>query len=297
MSVSRRRFLQLLGAFGAGQMVRLESQTTPTLPQAPSYQAPARPRGLSTVRGAYTFFNIPEARFIESAVARIIPSDALGPGALEAGVPYFIDQQMQGKFGLAATLYMQGPWGGGEATEEQGASGSSGGQGDQQTATGTAEEPGYQLPLKPQELYRLCIAALDTYAEETYGGVFADMERAQQDEMLSRLENGNITVDPLPNQVLTAFWRIFLANTKQGYFSDPVYGGNQGKVGWRLVGFPGVAAAYKGVMEAYYGQNYLVEPVSIADIQQGMAGTSSDGHAVHRDLLTGQVIEGTNHEH
>jgi gluconate 2-dehydrogenase gamma chain len=297
MSVSRRRFLQLLGAFGAGQMVRLESQTTPTLPQAPSYQAPARPRGLATVRGAYSFLTIPEARFIESAVARIIPSDTLGPGALEAGVPYFIDQQLQGKFGLAANMYMQGPWGGGEATAEQGSPQTSSGQGSEQTATNTAEEPGYQLPITPQELYRLCLAALDTYAEETYGSVFADMATAQQDEMLSRLENGNVTVEPLPTSVLSTFWRLFLNNTKQGYFADPLYGGNQGKVGWQLVGFPGVAAAYKGVIEAYYGEVYLVEPVSIADIQQGIAGTSSDGHALHRDLVTGQIIEGTNHEH
>ena len=115
--------------------------------------------------------------------------------------------------------------------------------------------------------------------------------------MLSRLENGTITVEPLPSSVLTTFWRIFLANTKQGYFADPVYGGNQDKVGWRLVGFPGVAAAYKSVMQAYYGEVYLVEPVSISDVQQGLVSTSSDGHAVHRDLVTGQVIEGVRHEH
>jgi gluconate 2-dehydrogenase gamma chain len=296
MTFSRRRFLHLLGALGVGQVVRLEeAQSTPTLPLAPDYRAPQPPRGLVAVRGAYTFFTIPEARFIESAVERIIPSDDLGPGALEAGVAYFIDQQLQGKFGLAATLYMQGPWGGGEGTEEQGEA--TEGAGDAQTATGTAEEPGYQLRINPQELYRLCIAALDTSAEESYGSVFANTSTTQQDELLTRLADGNLTVEPLPGQFLTAFWGIFLANTKQGYFADPLYGGNQNKVGWRLVGFPGVAAAYKGVMEAYYGRSYLVEPVSIADIQQGMASTSSDGHALHRDLVTGQIIEGTTHEH
>jgi gluconate 2-dehydrogenase gamma chain len=296
MTFSRRRFLQLLGALGVGQVVQLEeAQSTPTLPLAPNYQAPERPRGLTTVRGAYTFFTLPEARFIESAVERIIPGDDLGPGALEAGVPYFIDQQLLGSFGLAAKLYMQGPWGGGEGTEEQGEAAESAG--DAQTATGTAEEPGYQLRINPQELYRLCIAALDTYAEDTYGSVFASTTVAQQDELITRLADGNITVEPLPGQFLTAFWTIFLANTKQGFFSDPLYGGNANKAGWRLVGFPGVAAAYKGVMEAYYGQSYLVEPVSIADIQQGLVSTGSDGHAIHRDLVTGQIIEGTRHEH
>lgn len=268
-----------------------------SLPLAPEYQAPERPRGLGIVRGAYSFFNVPEARFIESAVARIIPNDDLGPGALEAGVSFFLDQQLQSKFGLAANLYMQGPWGGGEATAQQDAAeGGSGGE-DAQTGVGVAEQPGYQLPLKPQELYRLSIAALDTYAEETFGSVFATLSTAQQDEMLTQREDGNITVEPLPPEILANFWRIFLASTLQGYFSDPLYGGNRDKVGWRLVGFPGVAAAYKGVMQAYYGQPYRVEPVSIADIQNGDVATSSDGHAIHRDLISGRVIEGVEHEH
>lgn len=274
-SVSRRRFLQVLGALGIGGVASRTGlgQVAPPLPGAPVYRAPARPRGLVSVRGAYTFFNVDEARFVEAAVARIIPADDLGPGALEAGVPYFIDQQLQGTFGLAATWYMQGPWQEGEP------------------------EQGFQLPLTPQEIYRVAIPALDTLAEERRGAPFADLGAADQDALLSELDAGELSIEPLPESVLSTFWEMLLANAKEGFFSDPAYGGNDGKVGWELVGFPGVAAAYRGVIEPYYNLPYRVEPVSIADIQQGRAEVDASGHAVHRDAVTGRVIAGTSHHH
>jgi gluconate 2-dehydrogenase gamma chain len=41
----------------------------------------------------------PKAAFIEAAVARLIPSDSTGPGAVEAAVPRFIDRQLAGPYG------------------------------------------------------------------------------------------------------------------------------------------------------------------------------------------------------
>src|SRR5690242_2558328 len=41
-------------------------------------------------RPGYLFFEPAEAAFIEAAVARLIPSDSTGPGAIEAGIPRFI---------------------------------------------------------------------------------------------------------------------------------------------------------------------------------------------------------------
>ncbi len=290
MSVSRRRFLQLLGAMGVSQAVNFErGQDAPdaALPLSPEYNPPPSPKPYGNRLVAYTFFTAPEARFIESVVARLIPQDDLGPGALESGVAYFIDQQLQGKYGLAATWYMQGPWGAsGEVTEEAST----------ETVLAT-EEQGYQLRVTPQDLYQLSIAALETYAEETYSATFANLSASQQDELLTRLENGSISVEPLPQNFLVSFWTILLANTQQGYFADPAYGGNQDKAGWRLVGFPGVAAAYKGVLQAYYNVPYLVEPVSLVDIQNGVVATSSDGHAVHISVATGLPVEGIRHEH
>lgn len=274
-TVSRRRFLQVLGALGLSQAagVQLGAQPGPQLPPEPEYRAQPQPRGLRPTYGAYTFFNLHEARFVEAAVSRIIPDDELGPGALEAAVPLFIDRQLQSQFGLAATWYMQGPWQ--DGTEQQ----------------------GYQLPLTPQEVYRSSIAALDAHAEETYGAVFAELADRDKDAILTALEAGEVDVPPLPKRILDTFWGMLLDNTKEGYFSDPAYGGNHDKVGWRLVGFPGVAAAYRGALEAYYGRPYRVDPVSIVDIHSGLAEVDGSGHAVHRDLLTGRVLTEVQHDH
>src|SRR6266852_1229548 len=66
----------------------------------------------------YGWLTQPEQAFIEAAVARLIPADELGPGAKEAGVSYFIDQQLAGAYGTMARNYRQGPWP--EGTPQQG---------------------------------------------------------------------------------------------------------------------------------------------------------------------------------
>ena len=44
-----------------------------------------------TTGSEYIFFQPTEVAFIEAAVARLIPNDSVGPGAVEAGVPFFLD--------------------------------------------------------------------------------------------------------------------------------------------------------------------------------------------------------------
>src|SRR5947209_20141999 len=66
---------------------------------------------------AYVFFNPAEAAFIEAAVARLIPSDDTGPGAIEAGVPEYIDKQLAGAWGVGERRYRSGPWHQGSASQ------------------------------------------------------------------------------------------------------------------------------------------------------------------------------------
>ncbi len=33
---------------------------------------------------------------------------------------------------------------------------------------------------------------------------------------------------------------MLLQNTKEGYFSDPIYGGNKDMGAWKMIGFPGL---------------------------------------------------------
>ena len=262
--MNRRRFFKLVGA-AAGFTVltpgaQAQAKGHPHEAQAaPAQVSPQKPQALPVRPEAYNFFNPEEAAFVEAAVDRLIPADELGPGGREAGCAYFIDQQLAGAYGAAAKWYMGGPWG--ESTPQQ----------------------GYQLPLTPREVYRTGIAAVNRYCQLTYGHSFAQLNPEQQDEVLRGLEAGRIDLVSLGGPPAQTFFNMLLGNTVEGYFSDPVYGGNRNKVGWRLVGFPGVAAAYVSFIENY-NQPYEVEPVGIADVAGGVVDLDEHGHPIHRPL-------------
>lgn len=168
----------------------------------------------------YVFFEPAEAAFIEAAVGRLIPNDPVGPGAVEANVPFFLDRQLAGKFGRGDHYYLQGPW-----------------------PKGTPEQ-GYQTRFSPAQLYRAAIAAIDKYAGANFNGVsFSKLTEANQDEVLKGLESGEITLDDSVDS--KSFFAMLLQNTKEGYFSDPIYGGNKDMAGWKMIGFPGAHYDYK----------------------------------------------------
>ena len=52
----------------------------------------------------------------------------------------------------------------------------------------------------------------------------------------------------------------------QGYFADPLYGGNKGKAAWKMIGFPGIGAMYADKIESYRNKKYMSEPLSIQDL-------------------------------
>src|SRR5258708_3117813 len=94
---ARRRLFQAAGAAGAAIALPAGAQPAGGVAVAqPVGAAAARPVAEAK---AYVFFNPAEAAFIEAAVARLIPRDENGPGALEAGVPDYIDRQLAGAWG------------------------------------------------------------------------------------------------------------------------------------------------------------------------------------------------------
>ncbi|HEX7384191.1 MAG TPA: gluconate 2-dehydrogenase subunit 3 family protein [Burkholderiaceae bacterium] len=184
---------------------------------------------LPAVRGSYAFFDADEAAFVEAALARLIPADELGPGALEAGVALFIDGQLAGRFGQALDWYMQGPF-----------------------AHGTKQQ-GWQLALTPAGLYRAAIRAVDAHCRGAHGGrAFAALGAAEQDALLHALERDELTFPDAPGKT---FFHLLWRNTQEGYFADPLYGGNRGFAGWKLIGFPGPRYNYVGDI-ARYGVPY-----------------------------------------
>jgi gluconate 2-dehydrogenase gamma chain len=234
-NVSRKDFVALVGTVVAVEALPA-SATAETATPRHTVPVPS----LGSEPEAYTFFTAPESAFIEAAVERLIPSDKLGPGGREAGVAFYIDQQLSGQFGYAAKMYKQGPW--------------------------MPDAPptfGYQLPLTPQQVYRLGIAATNAYCGKTYGKTFDKVDGTHQDDVLTALDRSQLKFDSVPAK---AFFEMLYGNAVEGFFADPLYGGNRDKVGWKLVGFPGAAAAYYPFIEKH-NVPYVVNPQSIADLQ------------------------------
>jgi gluconate 2-dehydrogenase gamma chain len=183
----------------------------------------------------FVFFDPAEALFIEAAVGRLIPSDDVGPGAVEAGVPIFIDRQLAGLFGRGDHYYLVGPW-----------------------AKGTPEQ-GYQSRFNPAQLYRAAIGAIDKYVGANFGGVaFNKLTADDQDTVLKQLESGAIDLEGGVDA--KTFFAMLLQNTKEGYFSDPIYGGNKDMAAWKMIGFPGAHYDYKEWV-ARHGERVPFPPV------------------------------------
>lgn len=256
-SSGRRRFLKGLGALGAAGSVAhgitpAAAQTQPH--QHPTHVAQAKPGAAPAAQGqAWLYLMLPEAEFLDAAVARLIPVDELGPGAKEAGVTVFIDRQLASSWGTHGRNYRQGPWP--EGTPQQ----------------------GYQSQLTPQEVYRFAIREVNLYCKKQFGKTFDGLTAAQQDEVLKLLDEGKLDLVAVAPRL---FFNMLLDNTKEGFFSDPMYGGNRDKAGWKLVGFPGVAAVYTDYVDKH-GVPYRAQPVSILDIEQKLAHVDEHGHAIH----------------
>jgi gluconate 2-dehydrogenase gamma chain len=186
--------------------------------------------------GASNAFLAPEEMaFVSAAVARLIPGDALGPGADQAGVPTFIDLQLAGPYGRAERWYMQGPWPSG------------------------VDSQGYQLRYTPAQVYRQAIAGIDAHCRKQYRQPFAKLGAEQQDAVLHALEDGKVDLGDLPSKT---FFNLLWQNTQEGYLADPAYGGNRDFAGWKLIGFPG--PRYNYVHEiGRFGQPYQQPFVSL----------------------------------
>lgn len=229
--ISRRHFLTqaLLGttAFLApSAFARTISKEVPWLPgQADT------PATYPSLR----FFTAAERRCIDAITARLIPTDETGPGARDAGVADFIDGQLAGFYGRGERWYMRGPFADGLETQ------------------------GYQSQHPPAQLYRNAIEALDAHCKGTLGSTFAELSEDRQDELLTRMEEGELELDGVSAK---AFFDLVLENAIEGFFCDPIYGGNRDMVGWRLVGFPGARYDYRDYLD-HNGEALIIEPVGL----------------------------------
>jgi gluconate 2-dehydrogenase gamma chain len=225
-AVDRRRFLiggAFVGAAGAAAAKEIHDGELGAPPQTFRGELPWQEGAADSppeyVGTDFKFFTEPERAFIEAATNRLIPPDPTGPSAGEANVPFFIDRQLAGPFGRGDHYYLGGPWPKG------------------------VPEQGYQSRYSPSQLYRAAIGAIDRHASSQHGGTaFAKLAAADQDAILKGLEAGTIQLDAGVDA--KAFFAMLLQNTKEGYLSDPIYGGNKDMAAWKMIGFPGAHYDY-----------------------------------------------------
>jgi gluconate 2-dehydrogenase gamma chain len=88
-----------------------------------------------------------------------------------------------------------------------------------------------------QDFYRNGLRQLDQYCHDMYRQSFVSLSPAQQQAVMTALEEGKATGFTWPSA--QGFFETVRTHTMEGMFADPIYGGNKDFAGWRLVGFPG----------------------------------------------------------
>ena len=118
-------------------------------------------------------------------------------------------------------------------------------------------EPGLSAPLVPADLYppasrRQCPLPQDLRQE------LGRLDAKQREEVLVGLSSGKVTFpDGLP---VRDFWTVLYQTVMEGMFSDPIYGGNRNKAGWRMIGFPGAIAVNRENVAKYRDKPFPTDP-------------------------------------
>jgi gluconate 2-dehydrogenase gamma chain len=232
--IPRRSFLKGAGAAGAAAATALTGPSEPAQAQTPAPVAAADPAAAET----YLTLTAVEAAFLSAAYDTFIPADKLSPSGTDCGLVAYMDRQLAGAWGGGARLYRSGPFLQGKP------------------------EHGYQLPLTPREYFAAGIKAANAWSRKTYGKEFDRLAPADRDAALQAMEAGKAEFADFN---VKPFFEALYQSAMEGFFADPIYGGNRNKVSWRMVGYPGLPASYGAKAEAYRGKKIVIEPQSIAD--------------------------------
>lgn len=188
----------------------------------------------------YVFLNPEEAAFVEALADHMVPADNLSPKGTDLGINTFIDRALASGWGKGDRLYMQGPW-----------------------KAGTASQ-GYQLPLCPSELFRSGVAASNRYCIKVHKKTFDLLSEDLREKFLQELSGNKIEFEGGPP--VKVFFPMILQMVMEGMFSDPIYGGNKDKAGWKMVGFPGVIQNNQQNIVKFKNKKFSAAPVSIEDL-------------------------------
>jgi gluconate 2-dehydrogenase gamma chain len=207
------------------------------------------------------FFDDMQRRTIEAAMARIIPTDH-EPGAREAGAIDFLDRYLAGIDAVYAK-----PDGSGFAPPQ-----------------GKRAEAWRQRIEIVRRKYLDGIDELNQRSRAEFGDEFALLPADQQDVVLTLLEGpvldeeqareeaetvaGFTPPEPALQQIAAEidldFFPLLVLHTRQGFFADPIYGGNRDRVGWNVIGFPGPPSLAEVHAGRYSTLPYFAETAGVS---------------------------------
>lgn len=214
-----------------------------------------------------TFFDPHQRATIAAAMARMIPTDDT-PGAAEAGTIDFLDR------------YLSGPGYVYAAPDGDGF----------ETLTGRRLEAWTQRLEVVRARYVAGVRALDAAAERR-GGRFVDLSGEEQDDVLREVERPEgreeeadaarakvalygapveTALQQTSAEVDLGFVPLLALHTRQGFYADPVYGGNRDHVGWKVIGFPGPAS----LAEVHQGRYTTIDYFAEDRVHPGTEGLS-----------------------
>ena len=215
------------------------------------------------------FFTAPERETIAAAMARIIPTDGT-PGAREAGTIDFVDRYLSSIDHVRAKPD---------------------GSGFEQLQGKTADAWRRRIE-QLRDTYREGVARLDRVSQEQYDNDFVALTDTQQDHVLAILEDPakQDATDPdrpwapsehaadepalqqTNSELELDFFPLLAFHTRQGFYADPIYGGNRDRVGWQVIGFPGPESLSDVHSGHYSVLSYFADPL-------GYPGTEDDDDA------------------
>ena len=241
----RRDFLikSFVGAASAASAATLplnaSAQTAAAANAVGAMPATAPSAAVAQVAG-YEWLRPAEQAFVEALVDHMCPPDRLSPGGVDMGLNIFFDRALAGAWGQGDRLYLQGPFRKGSATQ------------------------GYQLGMTPAALFRAGTEGVNAWCVTTHGKTFDLLPPAVREDTMKALQTGKLE---LPNGVpAAAYFGQILQMFYEAMFADPMYGGNRDKMGWKMIGYPGVNTTNKLNIVRFNNKPYRPEPKSIADV-------------------------------
>ncbi|PID21079.1 dehydrogenase [Sporosarcina sp. P3] len=201
--------------------------------------------GIEITQARQFFTRHQDFKVLNAATELIFPEDDLGPGAIKLGVPYYIDKQLAGRWGVNARDYRHAPY-----------------TIDLKEVDQTAGPGGEQSILDRGMIFLLGLRKMDEESQKRFDVTFDKATEEQQIEIMTDFEANEVKMKGVK---ASEFFILLKQATLEGAYCDPLYGGNINMEGWKMKEFPGAVASYANYIES--DEFAKLDPVSLRDYQ------------------------------